>query len=91
MKVAEVRTQIYLSREQHRELQRAADMRSVSMAKVIRDALAEYLDRQPETEPAPRRDAAFGLLDEAARIGGSGLAEADASRLDDELYGPIEG
>lgn len=93
MGVSEVRTQIYLTREQHRELKRAAERSSVSMAQVIREAVAEFLARHPGRGPdegSGHGDPAWQLLDAAEEIGGSGLADADASRVDEELYGPVE-
>jgi len=90
MGVSEMRTQIYLSRDQHSELKRAAERRSVSMAEVIREALADYLDRQGTGAPqgSERTDPAWAVAELAERIGGSGDPEADASRVDEELYGP---
>lgn len=91
MRVSEVRTQIYLSREQHRDLKRAAERRSASMAEVIREALADFLERQEAVVsiPGDRTDPAWALAELADRIGGSGDSDADASRLDEELYGPV--
>jgi predicted transcriptional regulator len=90
MGVSEVRTQIYLPREQHRALKRAAERHSVSMARLIRDAVADYLERDPEPASGlDRRDAALTLIERAERIGGSGLPDADAGRLEEELYGPV--
>jgi len=90
MGIAEVRTQIYLPREQHRALKRAAKLQSVSMAQLIRDAVEEYLDRGAAAARGPdREDPAFMLLEKAKEIGGSGLPDADARDHDDELYGPV--
>lgn len=96
MPVSEVRTQIYLEEEQHRALKRAAEARRVSMAQVVREAVAAYIVDDRAVQPDPLRDeaayltdAAWDILEVAQPIGGSEEG-ADASRLDDELYGPVE-
>jgi hypothetical protein len=96
MALSEVRTQIYLERRQHQALKRAAKKRSVTMAQVVREAVATYLAEEPEPERDPRRaeqaylaDPIWKLPEIAAAIGGSGKG-ADASHLEDELYGPVE-
>ena len=95
MPVSEVRTQIYLQEEQHEALKRAAEARSVSMAQVVREAVAAYVGSEGAASPDPLRDeavyladSAWGLLDIAESIGGSEEG-ADVSRLDEELYGPV--
>ncbi|MCP3960228.1 MAG: ribbon-helix-helix protein, CopG family [bacterium] len=95
MAVSEVRTQIYLDHEQHEALKRAAKDRSVSMAQVVREAVAVYLTEEiplvagSESDDAYLADPAWQLLEVAEEIGGSGCSDG-ASRLEDELYGPIE-
>jgi Ribbon-helix-helix protein, copG family len=96
MPVSEVRTQIYLEEEQHRALKRAAAARSVSMAQVVREAVAAYVASETDAGPDPRRDdrayladAAWDLLAAGESLGGSEEG-ADASRLEEELYGPAE-
>lgn len=96
MPISEVRTQIYLEEEQHKALKRAAEARSVSMAQVVREAVAAYVVDEGAEGPDPLRDdaayladAAWDLLDAAEAIGGSEEG-ADASRLEEELYGPVE-
>jgi hypothetical protein len=95
MALTEVRTQIYLERRQHQALKRAARKRCVTMAQVVREAVADYLAAEPGPERDPRRDERAYLADPiwslpeiAESIGGSGDS-ADASRLEDELYGPV--
>lgn len=92
MGVSEVRTQIYLPREQHRELKRTAERRSVSMAQLIREALAEFLSREPEggeDRESERPDPVARFFAAVEEIGGSEEG-ADASRSEEELYGPVE-
>lgn len=96
MPISEVRTQIYLEERQHDALKRAAKERSVSMAQVVREAVAAYLVDERAGGPDPFRnddvycaDPAWGLLDMAGAIGGS-QEGADASRLDEDLYGDVE-
>ncbi len=94
MAVSDVRTQIYLDREQHEALKRAAKERSISMAQVVREAVAVYLGDEPSSgvladDHAYLNDSAWRLLDSARQIGGSGTSDG-ASRLEEELYGPVE-
>jgi hypothetical protein len=96
MALTEVRTQIYLERRQHQALKRAAKRRSVTMAQVVREAVATYLAEEQEVKTDPRRDGKAYLADPlwklpeiAEAIGGS-VAGADASHLKDELYGPVQ-
>ena len=97
MPIAEVRTQIYLQRDQHRALKRAAKKRSISMAQAVREAVASYLidetsssSTAADNENGYLSDSAWKLLEAAEEIGGSGSHE-NAARLEEELYGPIEG
>ena len=89
MAVSEVRTQIYLERAQHEALKRVAARRALSMAQVVREAIALYLD-----EPAERRrrtardDPAWSVLEAARKIGGSGRADG-AAQVEEDLYGPL--
>jgi hypothetical protein len=91
MAVAEVRTQISLNQSQHEALKRMATRRSVSMAQIVREAIARYLVEPSRTADTTteRQDAAWSLLDVAHEIGGSGTKDG-AERLEEELYGPVE-
>jgi len=94
MPVSEIRTQIYLQREQHEALKRAARARAVSMAQVVREAVASYLGLLAQEETAVKEEAypadpAWKILEVAERIGGSGHRDG-AANLEEELYGPIE-
>lgn len=87
-KVAEVRTQIYLPRGQHRELRRVARERETSMAQVVREAVHSYLAHL--TGPGNvddetfRNDPIWALPDQARDFG-----RDDAARDHDTLlYGP---
>lgn len=91
MSLSEVRTQIYLERRQHEALKRMAARRSVSMAQVVREAIARFLGEPTPggNSPPCDQDPAWSLLDTAREIGGSGSAQS-AERLEEELYGPAE-
>ena len=93
MAVSEVRTQIYLDHEQHEALKRAAKERSISMAQVVREAVAVYLADEAASgvtdDDAYLDDPAWRLLESAEQIGGSGSSDG-ASRLEEKLYGPAE-
>ncbi len=87
-KVTEVRTQIYLPRGQHRELQRVAQERETSMAQVVREAVDSYLAHL--TGPSDLDDQAFRddpiwTLPDQARDFGFDDAAQDHDAL---LYGP---
>lgn len=89
MAFSEVRTQIYLERSQHEALKRVATRRSVSMAQVVREAIALYLGkRDARKRPADQRDPAWSLIEAAREIGGSGCSDG-AARVEEDLYGPI--
>ncbi|HSL83326.1 MAG TPA: CopG family transcriptional regulator [Thermoanaerobaculia bacterium] len=89
-KLSEVRTQLYLPREQHRELKRVAREREVSMAQVVRDAVGSYLahldDVPGPKEEALRTDPIWSLPDRARDFG----REETARDHDALLYGPDE-
>ena len=96
MPISEVRTQIYLEQKQHETLKERAKERSVSMAQVVREAVAVYLVEDHGDPSHPRidednylADSAWSLLETAEAIGGS-EPSADASRLEEELYGPAK-
>ena len=90
MAVSEIRTQIYLERRQHEALKRVAARRSVSMAAVVREAIAAYLDESSRrSRPADRRDPAWTLMERVGEIGGSGHRDGSL-RVEEDLYGPIE-
>ena len=48
--MAMTRTQIYLTEEQRRQIQRLAELEHKSMAQVIREAVEEYVIKQMDTE-----------------------------------------
>jgi len=48
--MAMTRTQIYLTEEQRRQIQRLAELEHKSMAQVIREAVEEYVIKQLDTE-----------------------------------------
>lgn len=89
MALSEVRTQIYLERTQHEALKRVAARRSLSMAQVVREAIALYLGEPAEKRSRKsRRDPAWSLLEAAREIGGSGRADG-AAQVEEDLYGPL--
>jgi predicted DNA-binding protein len=58
------RTQIYLTEEQRRRIDRAAEARGVTMAEVVRSALDAYLT--DDTDPSVALTATFGAAPDAA-------------------------
>lgn len=48
--MAMTRTQIYLTEEQRRQIQRLAEAQHKTMAQVIREAVEEYVIKQMDTE-----------------------------------------
>lgn len=56
-----VRTQIYLSEEQKRTLERLSAERGVSMAKLIRDAVDRLLKEEESTNFEVALDKSFGI------------------------------
>ena len=58
------RTQIYLSEEQRRAVDRVAAAEGVTMAEVIRRALFAYLD-QVSPDPGPALSTTFGAAPDA--------------------------
>lgn len=86
-KLSEVRTQLYLPRDQHRDLKRVARERETSMAQVVRDAVDSYLshldDRPGPEEGAYRSDPIWRLPDRARDFG----RDDDARDHDTLLYG----
>jgi len=48
--MAMTRTQVYLTEEQHRHIQRLAEAQHKTMAQVIREAVEEYAIKQMDTE-----------------------------------------
>jgi hypothetical protein len=87
-KLAEVRTQIYLPREQHRELRRLALVRETSMAQVVREALDEYLSHEGGSrrlsEEAYEADPIWRIPERAVDFG----RDDAAGDHDAILYGP---
>ena len=58
------RTQIYLTDEQRRRLDRRASEAGVPMAVVVREILDQALDIDDESARLAAADAAFGILDD---------------------------
>jgi metal-responsive CopG/Arc/MetJ family transcriptional regulator len=85
-----MRTQIYLPREQHRELKRRAAERGTSMAQLIREAIREAIpgDQGRQLEDSPRNGiaepptAAYGEGDAPAAVAVQ-LGTEDLRRLDE--------
>jgi len=72
-----LRTQIYLTEEQHEQLARLARDRGASMAHLIREAISEYLVHQRATTTSPWLDL-IGL-------GASGISDG-ALHHDRDIY-----
>lgn len=62
--MSSTRTQVYLTDEQRERIDRVAASQGLTMAQVIRRALDEYLDDQPD--PVAALDATFGAAPDAA-------------------------
>ena len=78
---SEHKTQIYLSRQQHRRLVRRARLEGRSMAAVVRDAVDRYL--HGVSVAASWQEDSLSTL--------AGVAEGrsdDSASVDDVLYGP---
>ncbi len=50
--MSSTRTQIYLTDEQRQRIDRVAAAKGVTMAQLIRDAVDEYLDDEPDPDTA---------------------------------------
>jgi hypothetical protein len=59
------RTQVYLTEEQRRRIDRLTRADGITLAEVVRRALDRYLDAQ-DTDPAPALAATFGADPRAA-------------------------
>jgi hypothetical protein len=81
MSTYDIRTQIYLEQTQHEALKRMAAEKSVSMAQLIREAVAAYLV-QEENEPEEfdlesyLNDPLWQILEIADEFEGSGWTDA---------------
>jgi predicted DNA-binding protein len=82
------RTQIYLTDEQRRRLDRRANEAGVPMAVVVREILDQALDIDDETARLAAADEAFGVLDDGeswqdflARVRRPGGAESRLREL----------
>lgn len=62
--MAALRTQIYLTEAQRRELDSLAEREGASLAELIRDAVDEYLDARPPGIDAVLAES-FGSVDDA--------------------------
>lgn len=61
--MSSTRTQVYLTDEQRKRIDRVAAIEGLSMAQVIRRAVDEYLDDRPDPEAALA--ATFGAVPDA--------------------------
>ena len=61
--MSSTRTQIYLTVDQRRRIDRVAEALGLTMAEVVRRAVDEYLDNEPDAELA--LTATFGAAPEA--------------------------
>jgi hypothetical protein len=80
--MALVKTQIYLTREQHRGLSRDAERQGISLAELVRRLAASYLQRpRPKPTPASIR----GIV----KLGRSGITDTSSNhhRVLDDLLG----
>jgi hypothetical protein len=77
-----IRTQVYLTEEQARDIKLRAKREKKREAEVIRELLSEGL----KTKPLKRKESTGESLLRLAEIGGKGPSDL-SSRLDDYLYG----
>lgn len=84
-----VRTQIYLKKKQHEALKRLAEEKSVSMAHLVREAVAGYLTERDadETldEEAYLNDPLWKIPEIARQLGPSGITEGSVNH-DEVVY-----
>jgi hypothetical protein len=77
-----IRTQVYITEEQARDIKLRARREKKREAEVIRELLSEGL----KTKPSIRHESTGESLLSLAAIGGKGPADL-SSRIDDYLYG----
>jgi len=77
--VPKVRTQIYLTEEQHQMLRDLSDRKKTPVAEMIRQAVDEYLNKQSSEEP-------FNPLNRIIAMGESGSSRGSVTH-DEEIYG----
>ena len=82
MAMARVKTQVYLTPRQHRDLSRDARRRGVSLAALIRDLADGYLDRVADVRPTP---AAIRGITKLGRSGISTTSRDHHRALDEAL------
>jgi hypothetical protein len=80
----EVRTQIYLEQEQHEALKQLASEKAVSMAQLIRDAVAAYIVQEKGEQEefdleAYLNDPLWQIPGLADELGPSGLTDASVN------------
>lgn len=63
--MSSVRTQVYLTEEQRRRIDRLASARGLSLAAIVRSALDAYLDAELP-DPVPILTATFGAAPDAS-------------------------
>ena len=93
MSELDIRTQIYLAKEQHEALKQKATEKSVSMAHLIREAVATYLVQldKEETEVDSQtylNDPIWQIPTIAQELGPSGFSDL-AENHDEYLYGQV--
>jgi hypothetical protein len=85
MSTYDIRTQIYLAQAQHEALKRMAAEKSVSMAQLIREAVAAYIaqeknDQEEEFDlEAYLNDPIWKIPEIAEELGGSGLTDGSVN------------
>ena len=82
MAMALVKTQVYLTRRQHRELRRGARRLGISLAELVRKLAEGYLDGPVPKRPTPR--AIQGLV-KLGRSGVAGTSRGHHAALDELL------
>ena len=86
MMVAMIRTQVYLTEEQRRQIQRLAEDQHKTMAQVIREAIEEYIVQAMEMEPSSEAlGSSVDPLWEIIELGSSGISDGSVHH-DRDIY-----
>lgn len=91
MSTYDIRTQIYLAQAQHEALKQLATEKSVSMAQLIREAVAAYIVQEKAEQgdfdlEAYLNDPIWKIPDIAEELGDSGMTDGSVNH-DYYLYG----
>ena len=77
--MAKVRTQIYLTEEQHQMLSRLSNQGKIPIARIVRDAINEYLSKISSTQNVNPLSSIIALGESGESLG--------SLKHDEEIYG----